>query len=337
MISAAEHAHTQDTLAWELRRRGVIPDGDDSALATADDRPWFVALVLGGAGWLAGVFALFFVWVLFEPDTAAGMTLAGVVMLGAAFGLYIAARTSPFFAQLALAFSIAGQLSLVGAAIQATSSSAATAGLTAVMQAVLLLVLPNRFAKVLAAFFFCIAWALTVRFAWWGESTFDSEPFGVALMPALVGWLLIWAPIVVAVHIFIAREAEWMAIAAGRIIRPALVGALIGLSLATWVSEPFASLRFWQRDEAYTNWLALWPLLGTAAALFAAVSAFRLRDRALVGVAIVGALLHVVQFYYLLGVSLLAKSVVMLAVGGALLLTARLFENKGRAAARSAP
>src|SRR5690606_15328383 len=126
------------------------------------------------------VFALFFVWILFEPDTLAGMTLTGVVMLGAAFGLYYAERASPFFAQLALAFSIAGQLALVAAAIEATGSSAATAGLTALMQVVLLLVLPNRFAKVLAAFFFCIAWALTVRFAWWGESTFESERSEVA-------------------------------------------------------------------------------------------------------------------------------------------------------------
>lgn len=328
---------THDALARELRGRGMISEDDGTAPEPADDRPWFVALVLGGAGWLAGVFALVFVWILFEPNTAAGMTVTGVVMLGAAFGLYVAGRASPFLAQLALAFSIAGQLALVVAAYQATDSATATAGLTALTQVALLFALPNRFAKVLAAFFFSIAWALTVRFAWWGESTFEIERIGVALLPALVGWLAIWMPIAVAVHVAIAREAEWMATAARRIVRPALVGLLIGLSLATWVAEPFASLRFWVRDQTYTNWLALWPLLGTAAALFAAVAAFRLRDRALVGIAIVGALLHVVQFYYLLGVSLLAKSVVMLAVGAALLVGARGLARKEGAATGSAP
>lgn len=316
-------------LVEELRRRNIVSDDARTrAPAPVEDRPWYISLVLGGAGWLAGVFALFFVFLLFEPETAAGMTLAGVVLIGSAFGLYVAGRTNAFLAQLALAFSIAGQLALVGAAIEATDSAAATAALTALLQLALLLVLPNRFAKVLAAFFFCIAWALTVRLWWWGEPTFGGSGIRVALLPALAGWLVVWVPIAAAVHASIAQEARWMATGARRIARPALVGLLVGLSLATWVSEPVASLRFWAPEDSYTNWLALWPLLATAAALFAAVSAFRLRDRALIGVAIAGALLHVGQFYYLLGVSLIAKSVVMLAVGAAMLVAARVLERK---------
>jgi uncharacterized membrane protein len=99
---------------------------------------------------------------------------------------------------------------------------------------------------------------------------------------------------------------------------------MLALSVGTWASEPFAALP-WRTppSEIPVNWLTLWPLLGVAAALFAGVCAFRLRHRAMIGVAIAGALLHLVQFYYLLGVSLVVKSYIMLALGGGLLLAAR--------------
>ncbi len=54
--------------------------------------------------------------------------------------------------------------------------------------------------------------------------------------------------------------------------------------------------------------------LGAMSSLLAAVYAFRLGNWAFIGVASVGALLHVSQFYYLLGLSLLLKSCIMLGV-----------------------
>jgi hypothetical protein len=115
--------------------------------------------------------------------------------------------------------------------------------------------------------------------------------------------------------------------------RTALTGLLMALALATWASEPLGSLVFWSPPgEPYVNWLVLWPLLGAATALFAAVCAYRLQNRALVGLAIGGALLHVMQFYYLLGTTLVIKSMIMLGVGVTLLLAAG---TLGRGSAQS--
>ena len=123
-----------------------------------------------------------------------------------------------------------------------------------------------------------------------------------------------------------------------RVARPALTGLLVALAVGTWTSEPFAALPFRAPPgQVPTNWLALWPLLGVAAALFAAVCAFRLRHRALVGVAIAGALLHLVHFYTLLGVSLVLKAYLLLALGGVLLAVARLRGARAAGAASSAP
>jgi hypothetical protein len=313
-----------------IKRQGPPPE-------PADDRPWYISTVLGGAGWLAGLFALGFVAVLFEPETAAGFAVAGIVMLAAAFGLYAADRQA-FFDQLALALSIAGQLALAWAAAEATESATGTAALVTLMQAVLLVVMPNRLAKALAAFFACTAWALAVRFALWGETTMSDVRAEVPLGLALVSWLVIWVPLIVAAEVLIALEARWMARPWRAIARPAQTGLLMALAIATWASEPLGSLVFWAPPgETYVNWLVLWPLLGAATALFAAICAYRLQNRALVGLAIAGALLHVIQFYYLLGTTLVVKSMIMLAVGAALLAGAWGLERRRDSGAGSMP
>jgi hypothetical protein len=310
-----------------IRRRGPPAE-------PPDDRPWYISAVLGAAGWLAGLFALIFVGLLFTPETAAGFGVAGLVMLAAAFGLYTAGR-SAFFDQLALALSIAGQLALTWAAALATESATGTAVFVTVMQVVLLIAMPNRMAKVLAAFFACIAWALAIRFALWGEALLGEARAEVPLGLALVSWLLIWAPLVAAAQALIAYEARWMAAQGRMLARTALTGLLMALAIATWASEPLGSLVFWSPPgEAYVNWLVLWPLLGTATALFAAVSAYRLRNRALVGLAITGALLHVMQFYYLLGTTLVVKSMIMLAAGAVLLLAGWSLGQRGAHASK---
>lgn len=311
-------------LADEMVRRGMVAADAPPLPFGAAGRPWYVSAVLGTAGWLASLFAFVFVVMLFEPDTTVDFLVGGVVMLGAGFGLYVADRDSAFFEQLALALSLAGQLALIWAVGRGTESATATAAFATVLCAGLVVSLPNHFAKMLNAFFACIAWAVTIRLALWGEGSLGDTGLAVPLGRALIGWIVIWVPVAVGLHVLIAREAEWMATDARRAARPALTGLLLGLSVGTWTSEPLASLTAWiNPSEVATNWLVLWPLLGVAAALFAAVSAFRLRHRAMVGVAIAGALLHLIQFYYMLGVTLVVKSYIMLTVGVVLLLLAR--------------
>jgi hypothetical protein len=317
-------------LTDELVRRQLIGSSPSTTVAAANDRPWFIGVVLGFSGWLAGTFVLAFVAMLFKPESPASIAFSGLILLAAAFGLYAADQNNEFFDQLALALSIAGQFAVVWAASEATDSAAATAALAAVMQVALLFVMPNDLAKVLAAFFACCAWALAIRFTWWGEPDFDNARQQVALAPALLGWLVVWTPILGAVHMLVTKEHVWMAHALRRVARAALSGLLVSLCVATWVSEPLASLTFWEGEsQARTSWLVLWPLLGAASALCASLYAFRLRSRAMIGVAIAGALLHVGQFYYLLGTTLMIKSSIMIAVGVAALLAATWLRRQG--------
>jgi hypothetical protein len=313
---------SQEALTEELVRRGVIR-ADAPAVPTPDaSRPWFISLVLGVSGWLAGGFALGFVALLFKPDSATGYALCGLLLLGAAYALYALDRKSEFLGQLALAMSIAGQVALTVAATQAFDSHATTAALVMVMQIVLVLLMPNDLAKVLSSFFAAIAWALTVRFAWWGEHFSYGERELLELTPALLAWFVVWAPVMLIVRVLVTNEPGWMAAGARSILRPALSGLLVSLCVGTWVSEPLVALEFWANGAGRTNWVSLWPLLGAGCALFAAYHAFRLRSYALVGTAVVGALLHVSQFYYVLGTTLLLKSAIMTGDGVVALLVA---------------
>ena len=327
-----------ETLTSALIERGALGHSPPPLTAHATDRPWFVSLLLGVAGWLAGIFVILLIAALFHPDRAAEYGVFAIVLLPVAFGLYVADRGNAFLDQLALAFSIAGQIAATAAIAGATESVAMTAGGVAALQCLLLALMPNALARSIAAFFACVAWAIAIRFAWWGENEWSRSREPAALGPALIGWFVIWMPVVALVFAAVAGEARWMASKARPMVRPALSGMLLALTFGTLASVPLEVFdSFWSSTpKAQTNWLVLWPLLNVAVALAAGLGAFRLRNTALLGIAIAAALLHVVQFYYLLGTTLLVKSAIMLVVG-ALLLAAGVLLRRRRPERESIP
>src|SRR4029079_4125579 len=99
-------------LLWVRRRTGAPPGAPPAAPDESADRPWFVALLQGVAGWLAGIFLLVFIGLIFRPESSNAIFLAGAVLLVAAWAMYHADRDAVFLDQLALAISIAGQFAV---------------------------------------------------------------------------------------------------------------------------------------------------------------------------------------------------------------------------------
>ena len=320
-----------------LAERGLtdaLAPSDAAQTPHATERPWYIGLLLGVSGWLAGLFALGFVGLLMRPDTPVAAGFTGVVLLGAAWGLYVAERDGAFAAQLALALSIAGQCLVLFALNKDAPGVGGIAASALLLQIVLALAMPNPLHRALSAFFATIAWALTVRFALFGEPDFwrGEREVAVSLAQSLGGWALAWLPVAAGIALLVRRESGWMARGWAGTIRPLLTGLIVGLAFATLASQPFESFRWWGGGEMAHGWLALWPLLSALAALGAVAAAFALGQRALLGVGAVAALLHVSHFYYALGTSLLLKSLLMLAMGSAMLLAARALTRQGEAA-----
>jgi hypothetical protein len=321
---------TSQALLNELQSRGLVTADAHGAAPetdTAHDRPWYIGVLLGVSGWLAGLFLLGFVALLFQPHKAAEAAFAGGVLLAAAWGLFKADRDGAFVTQLALALSIAGQCLMVFAMNEHARSLGPIAASALALQIVLALAMPNPLHRTLSTFFATIAWALTVRFALFGEPEFRHGDHEVAasLGQSLGGWLLAWLPVGAGLLLLMRNEPGWMARGWQPVARPVLTGLIVGLAFATVASQPFQSWRWFGAGPLQQNWLALWPLLSALAALGGIAAAFALRSCALMGACVLAVLLHVSHFYYALGTSLLLKSLLMLAMGGAMLLAARWF------------
>lgn len=311
-----------------MRTRGLIAADAPPAPEAADERPWFLALLLGLAGWFAGIFVLVFLGLAFNPQSTGALLAIGFTLSGAAFGMYFADRNAVFLDQLALAFSIAGQIALAWAILKDVDTALPVAATLFALQCAVFVVMPNKVARTIAAFFACIAWAYVVRFALrpgQGEDLFfDSHGdvnlpvFGAWTIP--VEWLLTWLPMIVALLWLMRTESRWMASGARVFARPAITGLLLGLALAGIASEPVATLAFGIEAMGMRfSWYALFPLLSIALAMFAAYCAFSLRSYGLLGLSVFAALTHLARFYYLYGTTLLWKSAIMFAVGVVLL------------------
>jgi hypothetical protein len=309
-----------------LRTRGVVADKEPPA--QRPDRPWFVALLQGLAGWLAGIFLLVFIGLIFKPESSSAIFTAGALLLAAAWAMYFADRDAVFLDQLALAISIAGQFAVAWGVVKEDSSGLPIAATLLALQIFVLLIMPNKVARTLAALFATIAWVYTARFLLrpgQGDLIFFDGDRGVAA-PMLgawtvpLAWCLTWIPLLALAWWLIRNEAQWMASSLRRHARPLLTGTLLGLALGGIAAEPFTAFALgMERMGMRFSWWALFPLLSVALAMFSAWGAFRIRSNGLLGFAVFAALFHLSRFYYLYGTTLMWKSVIMLSVGAALL------------------
>ena len=290
---------------------------------SAHDRPLAISLLLGVSGGVAGLFMLIFVAMLFHPDTASQAAVSGTILLAAAWGLFKVDRDGDqvFVAQLALALSIAGQCLMLFAMSEHAHGIAPIASAALLLQTVLALVMPNRLHR-----------TLTLRFALFGEPDYwhdGGRALPAASLPAaLAGWLFAWGPVAAGLVWAIRSEAAWTARGWQPVLQPIVTGSIVGLAFATLASHPFESFRWFGGGEENVGGLALWPLLSAIGALGAVAAAFALRNRALMAVCVIAALGHVSHFYYALGTSLLIKSLLMLAMGGAFIAAARALTSK---------
>ncbi len=320
-----------------MQARGLIPVDAPAPPADTSDRPWFVSLLQGVAGWLAGIFLLIFLGLVFKPESGPMIFGLGAVLLVAAWFMYHADRHGAFLDQFALAISIAGQIAVAGSVLKDHFSGLGMSVTALVVQIFVLLAMPNKIARTLAALFATIAWIWVVRFLVRPGSAeqvlFDERHSGdltvLGAWALPLAWLLTWLPLLALAAWLILREPQWMASRLRNLARPTLTGVLLGLSMGAIVAEPFTLVvlgtESWGRG---LDWLAIFPLLSICLALFSAYGAFRVRSSGLLGFAVFAALVHLARFYYFYGTTLMWKSLIMLVVGAAMLLAGVALKNR---------
>ena len=310
------HADAREALwRWLVERDFAHGDMPASAVGPV----WYLGLMLGAAAWFAGLL-LMLVTVLVWNVSGAGSLLPLALLWGVP-GLWLlrVEGLSVFPWQLGLALLVAAECAAVAALGSALDRAEPTLFASALLFAALTAVAARPAARVLNALAACIAWVMALRWSLLGEPWLYWRAEAPPSLPAaLLVWLLCWGPLLL-VAVWIARnEARWMATVWSGVLRAASTGILLALAFATPLSDPLGGLVLRESDGS-RDWLALWPLLSLLAAGVAAAVAFQQRARLLLGACVLGLLVHVASFYYALGVSLLAKSMVMLLMGLALL------------------
>src|SRR5688572_25845576 len=138
---------------WARLRAAALVDGGMPPHGEARS-PWFVRLMLGVAGWIGALFLLGFVGAGFYTifSDAAGALILGTLCCGGAFLLFRLKGTNDLVDQLGLAVSLAGQALIVFGFAEAFSEDSPTLfGFIALLQAVLVVVMPNVIHRVLSA------------------------------------------------------------------------------------------------------------------------------------------------------------------------------------------
>ncbi len=308
--------------------------------------PWYVRTILCFAGWLAALFVLGVLGMSFAAffDRPVGCLLVGLALIGCATASFRVGRRNELMAQFGLALSLAGQALVVyGFTHMSSGNVRVIAMLVAALELGLFFIIPNFLHRVLSS----IVAALAVTFLlseWWlvctirslitlgfvavwlhghdrlAESGWRAAGYGLAL--ALVGiafsnfHLWLW-------YSHTAHVARWM-FTLSTIDR---MSAVATLPLAVYL------IRRWQQalrpgdnhtvlfawlavvPVAAASWLA--PMLGALLAVL--ITAFATGSRVLLGLASAALLAYLSQYYYSLHLTLLNKSMLLIATGTTLL------------------
>lgn len=307
--------------------------------------PWYVRTLLGISGWLAALCLVLFIGAGFRyvMESPVAMFTIGTGLVVAAYSLLRAQRNA-FQEHLGLAISLAGQGLVVFALMQVMDRSAAsTYALVALFELALAILMPNFVHRVFCSWMGCIALALAL------------EKLG---LPSLLAGLLLLAAAWLWLHEFhFARHLRTLQGVGYGLVLGLLqlkAGALFGASLTsvfTTYSRPALAIPAWLPElltvgvllyvvyvllqrAGYTLHtrtaqvalacallvgLVALPATGVTTGIVIVLLGFAHSNPVLLGLGIVALVSYASTYYYLLDITLLAKSGTLLLIGLVLL------------------
>jgi len=326
-----------------LQAQGVIDADARQGFAPPAHAPWWLAVLLAGAAWIASLIILstFFIPLVMLGDSTVLRVVGACVLLAGALHLF--RRQGPFPAQMALAFSLAGQGVLAFTVADALggrfASDAATVTGALVAAALLwphtspthrmlcaLIVAGNAgwligpgaalalYGVVLAAGAAAL-WLTRVR---WSAHRLSPQIKAAAHAATLAA--LVLAPYGHARLVFeLTGGGPDMAVP---LVYSVGAGAVLVATAAWLVRDAAPALRFGAPVAAMLLALAAWPAPGLVVAATLLLAAFHACHRPWTLLALAFAALYLGELYYSLHATLLVKSIA-LAASGALLLVLR--------------
>jgi hypothetical protein len=302
--------------------------------AVHEELPWYMQAVLGIGAWITAIAGLFFVWAVMdlvfgvdEPDFA--VALAGAAMFAASLWLLHRRPHGAFLAHAATAFAVAGSL-LAAAGIGVPAESLWRAA--AAMLPFCALAIWQQRSRLLQFLVVSAGLVLAVLAAWdhWENVIAGIPaiciPCGAALLlhpprhdvrPAAFALLLVPQILEIAGSAFGNAWSPWL----GWPARLALLAAFVALFAGNWrrLAEPRSRVLALAGAAAAGATALVLPARATAA-LVLLLLAYTLASRSLAAIAAVMEIYFIWLFYDDLGSTLLAKSIMLMSAGSALLI-----------------
>ena len=306
--------------------------------------PWYVRVMLCAAGLIAAAFLMAFVGagLLFIVENAAASAITGAALIAGALVIFRNAPRSDFATTFALAVSVLGQVFLVWVLVSKVAlGPGSVAAAVLVLEAALALAMPSFIHRVLSAFAAGIALGfalmpqglafvapglLACAFVWLWLNECRLAVHQSVLVPVGYGVTLAYVQVEALPALGHAKRLPGMP-EAGMLVAPWLAEALAVAALVASVVV-LLDRAGWQLRERRTLLAAASVLAlgaasfkapGLAGSLAIAVLGFANGNRVLLGLGVAAMLFYASTYYYLLELTLLEKSGVLIATGAALL------------------
>ncbi len=326
---------------------GDMPERGDAAA------PWYVRTMVGVAGWIAAAFLLGFVGaaLAFVVRNGPSSVIAGLLLCAAAIAMLLVLSRQEFFAQFALATSLAGQALVVAGLMQMFQHDDAAVYLAiAGFECALTLLAPysvhrtwSAFAGALALFLALHEWRATALFPGLAAAGF------VLLQRAetrLVAHASLWQAtsagvalaLLAIVPASLVLDGSWLIGQDPRTGGPTwngygtlLAGVVLVATAASLVARHGVALGSRGGVAALGGALAIavaaWPVPGVAAGMVVTGVAFAAGRVAMTGLGLVTTAAALSYYYYSLEVPLLTKAVSLLTLGTVLIVARYAFRR----------
>jgi len=308
-----------------------------STLAAEKSNPWYIQAIIGIAAWLAAVPFIGFLSSISALESATSMMVLGSFFCIIAVGSRYIVRNSLFVAQLALAFSLAGQILLIGGIEWAADDLRLTALAVIILELILIAVYPDSLHRFLstiiipaaillllfdlevqeAAHVLIIALGVGAVAVWENESYLAVNvpedlyrPLGYGLVVSLLYVLILSI-----VNIFGESLVEvnyWWVSSIGLLL------ILLALEYFILTSTQLGASRTMMAVIMVGSIIVFLPTLqapGIVAAILVLTLGFHRGNLLLMGLAAVFLALFLIIFYYNLDLTLLTKSLILMGTG----------------------
>jgi len=343
LVTKEDNQPTEQKLWQKLKQLNIV--GGEEPQQSEQISPWYIRAMQGFGGWIAGLFLLGFIGAflsnIFDPENWLLLVILALMGNGLSFFLSKEQNKNEFLQQLGLVFNLTGQLLFVWGLYQLFNSwGAGLFFLLFLYQLMIVYFVPDYSSRIMTSWFAMIALSATLErlgltnlsmlitalifvFVWskdaqWGSRLNLWQPigYGVSLSLLLVHGQNVFSPIVD----WLNESTNYSELGLASYWLSEIALACLFIYLVTTIAKKYevvlASISGALLLAGLLLILALHYIIpGMSSALLLLLVGFMRQRSILLGLGVIALISFISRYYYLLDITLLTKSITLIAFG----------------------